>query len=165
MGRIPAGLKRPLHLARRFFGSLWPGGPGAADREWVAEILSTSELVIWKRMSGADQRHAAGVARRVSQAGVGERREVLAAALLHDSGKVVSAVGTFGRVAATLLGPARARGRLAEYLRHDVLGADLLGQAGSHPLTVAWAREHHLAPERWSVPMEVGAVLKAADDD
>lgn len=165
MGWIPSGLNRPIHLARRFFGSLRPGGPAAVDREWVTEILSASELAVWERMSGADQRHAVGVARRVSRAGLGDRHEVLAAALLHDSGKVVSAVGTFGRVAATLLGPERARGRLAEYLRHDVLGADLLDRARSHPLTVAWAREHHLPPKRWTVPREVGDVLKAADDD
>ena len=41
----------------------------------------------------------------------------------------------------------------------------MLGMAGSAPLTVAWAREHHLPPEEWTVPLEVGEVLKAADDD
>ena len=43
--------------------------------------------------------------------------------------------------------------------------ADLLGMAGSAPLTVAWAAEHHLPPDEWTVPVAVGEALKAADDD
>jgi hypothetical protein len=51
------------------------------------------------------------------------------------------------------------------YLRHTELGADQLALAGSDPLTVAWAREHHLPAERWTVPTAVGDILKTADDD
>ena len=80
-----------LHLARRFMGSLLPVEPSPADRAWVATILSEEELALWRRMSGADRRHAVGVARRaqstLGQAGAG--RPELAAALLHDVGKVV----------------------------------------------------------------------------
>ena len=130
---------------------------------WVEEVLLPGELDLWERMSKADQRHAAGVARRVAESHTD--RPVLAAALLHDSGKVVSGLGTFGRVAATLVGRRRAKGRFALYLRHDELGAELLERAGSDPLTVAWAREHHLPTERWTVPPDVGAALKSADDD
>ena len=129
----------------------------------MQEVLLPGELDVWERMSKSDQRHAAGVARRVAESHT--ERPVLAAALLHDSGKVVSGLGTFGRVAATLARRRRAKGRFALYLRHDALGAELLERAGSDPLTVAWAREHHLPPERWSVPNDIGAALKAADDD
>ena len=158
MAQIPLA-----HLAKRFVGSLSPASPSAADRAWVQEVLLPGELEVWRRMSNPDQRHAAGVARRVAV--THSEREVLAAALLHDSGKIVSGLGTIGRVAATLLGRDRVKGRMAEYLRHDLLGAELLERAGSDPLTVAWAREHHLPPERWTVPSEVGQVLTAADDD
>jgi hypothetical protein len=48
---------------------------------------------------------------------------------------------------------------------HPELGADLLGLAGSAPLTVAWTAEHHLPPDQWTVPAAVGDALKAADDD
>ena len=41
----------------------------------------------------------------------------------------------------------------------------MLGIAGSAPLTVAWALEHHLPAEQWTVPLPVGEALKAADDD
>jgi hypothetical protein len=170
---------RPGHLARRFFGSLRPGGPKAEDEAWVAEVLVPGELELWRRMSGADRRHAAGVARQVATTlGDTAPRAVLAAALLHDVGKVASGLGTYGRVVATLAGAVAGRetARLWStsrgftrsvglYLRHPALGGDMLAMAGSDPLTVAWAREHHLPPDDWTVPLEVGLVLKAADDD
>lgn len=123
-------------------------------------------------MSGPDRRHAAGVARRVvDELGARASRPVVAAALLHDVGKVESGLGTLARVPATLVGLVAGRrgpsgsARIATYLRHDSVGAELLEGAGADPLTVAWAREHHLPPARWTVPAQVGAVLKAADDD
>ncbi|MEA3056610.1 MAG: hypothetical protein QOD30_2042, partial [Actinomycetota bacterium] len=51
------------------------------------------------------------------------------------------------------------------YLHHDEVGAKLLRDAGSDELTVAWAREHHLPRDRWSLPLDAGDALKAADDD
>jgi hypothetical protein len=130
----------------------------------VASVLSAGERALWERMSGADRRHAVGVARAVPP-------ELAAAALLHDVGKVNAGLGTFARVAATLVGlvarerVVQGKGRVARYLRHDAIGADLLAAAGAAPLTVAWAREHHLPSDRWTVPPDAGAALKAADDD
>lgn len=152
------------HKVKRFATSLLPGGPSFEAEAWVVSVLSEAELALWRRMSGADRRHAVGVARRV-EAALGERATppVLAAALLHDVGKVESGLGTFGRVAATV-GPWRTR-RMREYQRHPDIGAGLLELAKADPLTVAWAREHHLPPERWTVPSDLAAALKAADDD
>lgn len=167
------------HLTRRFVGSLRPGGPGTEAEAWVAAHLRPGELALWRRMAGADRRHAHGVARRVVDAlGDGATDPVVAAALLHDVGKVEAGLGTFGRVVATLSAAVAGREmagawserrgftrRVGLYLRHPELGADLLELAGSDPLTVAWAREHHLPEERWSVPAEVGRALRDADDD
>jgi hypothetical protein len=167
------------HLARRFAGSLLPGGPGPAEESWVASHLSSREQGLWQRMSGPDRRHAAGVARRVEVAlGVEATTPVLAAALLHDVGKMAAGLGTYGRVIATLAGKvaghqmakswSRAKGitrRTGLYLRHGELGGDMLELAGSDPLTVAWAREHHLPDDEWTLPAHVAAALKAADDD
>lgn len=150
-----------LHLARRFFGSLSRREPPAVDEAWVRSVLSTGELELWRRMPAADRRHAIGVARTVPE-------ELAPAALLHDVGKTVSELGTFARVGATVLGAVgrdRWSGRVGAYLHHDELGAQLLREAGSRDLTIAWAREHHLPPSRWTVPPEAGALLKAADDD
>ena len=56
-------------------------------------------------------------------------------------------------------------GRVGRYLDHSRIGAELLEEAGSDPLTVRWAAEHHFPPARWSLPAPVASALKAADDD
>ncbi len=198
------------HLAGRFFAALVPIGPPDADERWAEERLLPGEQALWRRMSGSDRRHAVGVARRtlVDLAGDhlagaeepadGIARGVVAAALLHDVGKVEAGLGTWARAGITFAGMAFGRERLVEwsgvgdpeaggpptptppptpiggrswrrriglYLCHDRVGAGLLSSAGSDPLTVAWAGEHHRPPERWTVSARVGAALKLADDD
>jgi hypothetical protein len=175
------------HLAGRFFGALSPAGPSASDEEWALSSLLDGEQVLWHSMSGPDRRHAVGVAREtVRLLGPNPQpREVVAAALLHDVGKVESGLGTFARVGVTLAamgagrtrvltwagssssGPGRPswRGRVGMYLAHDRLGAELLQGAGSNELTWTWAREHHLPAARWTVDSRVADALKAADGD
>jgi hypothetical protein len=167
------------HLVRRFFGSLRPGGPPPADDAWAMAHMTPGEARLWRRMSAADRRHAVVVARRVDATlGPEATRGVMAAALLHDVGKIESGFGPVRRAAATVAGMVgghaaagrwRSRpglvGRVGCYLCHDEIGAGMLAEAGGDALTIAWAREHHLPPERWTVAAEVGAVLKAADDD
>jgi hypothetical protein len=161
------------HLTKRFFGSLRPGGPPASEVDWVRSQLLQEEWDLWSAMPGPDRRHSAAVARRVEGA-LGERatRPVVAAALLHDVGKSASRLRTPGRVVATVtaevVGRERAAGwdsAIGRYLRHDAAGAALLEQAGSDPLTVAWAREHHHPREDWTVTQPEADALKAADDD
>lgn len=159
--------------------SLDQRGPLAADETWALTLLLPGEARLWRQMTGPDRRHAVGVARRV-ECSLGGRssREVMAAALLHDVGKVAAGVGVAGRVVATAAamvgGPGTARrlegmpGRVAllgRYLDHPSIGAELLAKAGSEALTVAWVAEHHLPPQRWTVPMAIGSALKLADDD
>lgn len=167
------------HLARRFFGSLRPGGPVPADVEWVRTVLSPAELRLWERLSGPDRRHSVEVAREARRLLGPEAGEpVLAAALLHDVGKLDAGLGTVGRVAATVIGLAAGsgtvsrwdgkggfRGRTARYLQHPQRGAELLAEAGSDPLAVAWARDHHLPPERCRIAGDIAAALRAADND
>ena len=154
------------HLARRFAGSLSPRPPSDADEQWAAEHLIVGEVALWRRMSNADRRHAVGVARgAVAMLGQAAEREVIAAALLHDVGKIDSGLGTFARVAATVVDRRDGDSRFARYRRHDEIGAQLLADAGSATLTIAWAGEHHLPPARWSVERTVADALKAADDD
>jgi len=167
------------HLVRRFFGSLRPGGPARAEDAWACAQLLPKEVDLWRQMSGPDRRHAVGVARRVEIAlGHEASRPVLAAALLHDVGKVASGLHTFGRVIATLsakaAGTSYARAwsnqggftrKVGLYLRHPDLGGDMLALAGSDALTIGWARQHHLPEDQWTVERHVAAVLKASDDD
>jgi hypothetical protein len=170
-----------VHLTRRFAGSLRPGGPSSGERTWAEEQLTDAEARLWRSMSGPDRRHSVVVARRVERAlGAEATRPVLAAALLHDVGKVDAHLRVYGRVAATLSGAmvghdpdvirawCRAGGftrRVGLYLRHPDLGGDLLALAGSDPLTVTWAREHHLPAEDWTLPAPIATALSAADDD
>jgi hypothetical protein len=170
---------RLSHLSRRFFTSLRPGGPSAADRQWVSSQLSDAEFDLWRKMSGPDRRHSVTVARRVERSlGHEASREILAAALLHDVGKSVAGLRTYGRVIATVSAAvvghhmayqwSESKGfvrRVGLYLRHPELGGDLLALAGSHPFTVAWTREHHLDSDEWTVPAHIGETLKACDDD
>jgi hypothetical protein len=158
-----------VHLVRRFVGMLVPGGPTTEGEAFAVAVLSEAELALWRRMSGPDRRHAVAVAKRVEAAlGAQATAPVLAAALLHDVGKVESGLGVFGRVfatVATMAGRPQLTPRVAKYSDHGELGAGLLELAGSDPLTVGWAREHHLPPEQWTVPTFLAAALKAADDD
>ena len=173
-----------LHLVRRFFRSIRPGPPPPADEAWARGLLNPGEVEIWQRMSNPDRRHAVMVARAVVDRWPADLpapdRPVLAAALLHDSGKVLSGFRTPARVAATLVWavvadasadrwltgrPDGLRARLARYRRHPELGAEMLRAAGSDPLTASWAAEHHRPEARWTVPVPVGRVLKACDDD
>jgi len=167
------------HLTRRFFGSLRPGGPSAGDVEWVRSVLSDDEFELWRRLYGPDRRHSVTVARRVEVA-LDERATppVLAAALLHDVGKTQSSLRTYTRVAATLSAAvagrdtaelwASGRGvtrRIGLYLQHPQLGADQLSMVGSDPVVVAWAREHHLPAEDWTIDRPLAEALYEADDD
>lgn len=173
------------HLSRRFFGSLSPLPPSAEDEEWVDSVLTDGERSLWLAMSNPDRRHAIDVARAVDSQltpellGDRDRTEVLAAALLHDSGKVVSDMGTMARVGATVVSvglPASWferwvvkdnswRKRVADYRRHPELGALELANRGARPLVYTWAAEHHREPATWLTPAPVGLLLKRCDDD
>jgi hypothetical protein len=108
-------------------------------------------------------------------------RPVLAAALLHDCGKLQSGLRTPGRVVATILGATLVRTSVdvsrwsssssswkrsvGRYRDHPEGGGQMLTEAGSDPLTVAWAREHHLPSSQWTVDFVIAEALHSADDD
>ena len=93
-----------VHLARRFAASLTPRPPVASDREWALSLLSPAEADLWQRMAVQDRRHSILVARRFLELCEAPVREEVAAALLHDVGKLASGLGTFRRVLATVIG-------------------------------------------------------------
>ena len=168
------------HLSGRFIASLRPGPPASIDEDWARDQLNEGERAIWARLSNPDRRHAIAVARAVEATLGGDvDRPVLAAALLHDCGKVVSQLRTPTRVVATLVwavveesaadrwadSSSSIKRRLAQYWSHPRLGAAMLEAADSEPMVVAWAREHHLGRHQWTVPVKVAMVLKSCDDD
>ncbi|MSO79167.1 MAG: hypothetical protein EXQ79_06135 [Acidimicrobiia bacterium] len=177
-------MKRASHLVRRFFGALRPGPPRANDAAWVESVLTPGELEIWSRMVNHDRRHSVAVARRVQHSfantPTADDSRWLAAALLHDVGKLDAGLGVIGRASATLAGAAAGhdmaeawsakRGvtrRFGLYLRHAELGETRLRLAGAREEAAAWAGAHH-AEFKWDAlgfPEGVVAVLDAADDD
>jgi hypothetical protein len=174
---------RPLHLVRRFARALWSGSPRAEDVAWVADILDPGELDLWRSLPNHDQRYTIRVARLVDEqlAGTefGGDERWLAAALLHDTGKLDAGLGVVGRSVATLMGafagPARVerwasdsgfRRRVAWYLHHDERGADRIRAAGGRDEAAQWAWAHHHR-DRWrasGVPVPVADALEAADN-
>jgi hypothetical protein len=105
------------HLAGRFFGALSPAGPPPEDEAWALGSLLDGEKLLWQRMSGPDQRHAVAVARDTVRFLGPETAppEVVAAALLHDVGKIEARLGTFSRVGVTLAALAVGRARLLHW--------------------------------------------------
>jgi hypothetical protein len=135
-------------------------------------------------MPNHDRRHSIAVARRVQRALDDTEHPAddrwLAAALLHDVGKLDARLGVFGRVGATLAGAAAGhdmagvwsekRGitrRVGLYLRHPEIGADHIRVAGGPDLAARWAAAHH-DRSAWAstgIPEPVVTALHEADDD
>lgn len=179
----------PRHLTRRFFWSLWPGGTDPDADERLVAAMSPAERKLSNRLGPVDRLHGvAGVASVVSDLGERATDEVVVAAALHDVGKLAADLGTFGRVAASLVAalagerrldawaelgddpadaiddpPGSWRRRVGRYARHDVIGAAALRRAGSARLVVDWAAYHH-APAGCPGDPELIAALRRADD-
>jgi hypothetical protein len=174
---------RPAHLVRRFVRALWPGAPRAEDVAWVAGILDPGELDLWRSLPNHDRRYTIRVARLVDEQLAGTEfagdPRWLAAALLHDVGKLDAGLGVVGRSVATVTGTvagadrvdrwARASGfrrRVAWYLHHDDRGRDRIRGAGGRDEAARWAWAHHHR-DRWpeaDVPPPVAEALEAADN-
>lgn len=168
-----------IHLARRFFGALRPGGPSPEDSAWAAAVLTAAERPLFDRLPAHDRRHAITVARDVAQS-LGPECEPrwLAAALLHDVGKQEARLNVTARVVATtvvvLFGRARVsgwtggwRGRVGAYARHGELGAAEIRAAGGREEAAAWSEAHHRARGTWEAlgwPETVVRALDAADN-
>lgn len=152
------------HLAGRFFRSLDPRAPESAEEGWAAARLPPQLLALWLSQRPIDRRHTLAVARRVADG----PEWAIAAALLHDVGKIEADLGVPGRVLATVLEPLARRwpgrlGAIGRYAVYTERGAAMLAAVDADPRVAAWAREHHLPPEEWSVPAEWGARLAEAD--
>ena len=129
----------PAHLVKRFIISLPPTPPEPSDEVWADRHLLPGERTLWVQLNNQDRRHSIGVARRFAEAWPNATRAEIAGALLHDVGKIECDLGTFGRVAATLVGPRTEKFKL--YHDHEAIGARLATEVGSDPVTVALVDE------------------------
>ena len=148
------------HLVTRFWWAVMARPTSAADRFWAVSTLLPGELVLFDQMTRQDQEHHLRVARRfLERVPSGAPREWVAAALMHDVGKLECGLGTAGRVLASVWPfGRRGDGRLGRYHRHEAIGAMLVRQAGSHADTVA------LVGEWPDAPVAAAEALRSADD-
>ena len=176
-------MTRALHLGRRFVRALSSRPPRDRDVAWVSGILEPAELELWRSLPNHDRRYTIRVAKdaeaRLAGTEYAGQPRWLAAALLHDVGKLDAGLGVVGRSVATVMGavggPARVdrwaqtsgfRRRAAWYLRHDDRGADRIRAAGGRDEAARWALAHHHR-SRWrasGVPITVAEALEAADN-
>jgi putative nucleotidyltransferase with HDIG domain len=134
--RNPIGVA--AHMVARFFTSLGQHPPSDEGRAWVRSVLSPQEWALWERSDNPDKRHSIAVARRFASVRPEATNAELAGAILHDIGKLECDLGTFGRVAATIVGP---RGeRFRAYHDHEEIGAEMVAAIGGDPATVQLIR-------------------------
>jgi hypothetical protein len=138
-------LLHPHHLALRFFTSLSSKPPEPGEETWAESQLLAGEISLWRRMTNQDRRHSAKVARRFVAARPEATRAEIAGALLHDVGKIECGLGTWGRVAASVVG--RRGRRFTLYHDHERIGSELAAAAGSDAATVELINEQGPAYE------------------
>lgn len=127
-------LLKPHHLVARFVVSLDTTPPRPADEVWAETHLLPGEVALWRRMGNVDRKHSTKVARRFVAARPDASRAEIAGALLHDVGKIECGLGTFGRVAASVVG--RRGVRFTTYHDHERIGSELAAAGGSDQATV-----------------------------
>ncbi len=158
MMRKAQGFGSLWHLATRFFGSVVPVGPKAAAERWAMSQLLPGEAGLFAAMSGADRRHAIGVARRAISllGGVDETpqeapdRAFVAAALMHDVGKNEARLGTFGRVGATVSAGVFGREKVAAWA-HPRAVAMVVAGAADPPGAATTETAPAPSPSRWTI--------------
>jgi len=114
---------------KRFLTSLSRRALSVEQLAWVRKHLLEEEFSLWTKMTLSDQRHSLVVAQRFVTLKPDAQREHVAAALLHDVGKIESHVGIMMRVVATLIGPRTER--LQAYHDHETIGLALCVEAHS----------------------------------
>ena len=166
-------LSRLAHRTRQFWNALH-GHRGQVETETLLPHLTPSQIVLFRRMQPSEQNHAYRMLERLKATGQTDP-DLLAAALLHDVGKVLYPLSLFDRVV-IVLGkrffqrrarhwsegtPSRHRRPFVVAAHHSNWGADLAEQAGASSRTVDLIHRHQDIP---SVDDSLLVALQSADD-
>ncbi|HEY5269183.1 MAG TPA: HD domain-containing protein [Anaerolineales bacterium] len=167
-------LSRLAYRTRQFWNAL-PGPRKRVETEALLPHLPPAQIVLFRRMQPSEQTHAYQMLERLKAAGQIDP-DLLAAALLHDVGKVLYPLSLLDRVV-IVLGkrffrqrarrwsegtPSRLRRPFVVAAHHPDWGADLAEQAGASPRTVDLIRRHQDIP---SIDDPLLATLQSADDE
>ncbi len=163
---------RLAYRTRQFWNAL----PAPRKRVGIKALLphlSPSQIVLFRRMQPSEQNHAYQVLERLKAGGQTDP-DLLAAALLHDVGKILYPLSLLDRVVIVLgkhfFGrrarhwsegtPGRLRRPFVVAVHHPGWGADLAEQAGASSRTVDLIRRHQDIP---SIDDPLLAALQSAD--
>ncbi len=170
---------RLAYRARQFWNAL-PGSRKRVETSRLLPYLNPVQIVLFQRMKPSEQVHAFGMLERLQDSGHHDP-DLLAAALLHDVGKILSPLSLLDRVVIVLgqrLVPRCSRrwgeGSLNRFRRpfivaahHPDWGADLAMRAEVSPLAVELISCHQQPlPNNPDTDRDrLLAALQAADDN
>jgi len=156
--------------------------PTAADLDQARQTLNPAQMALFGRLQASEQAHAANVLGRLAAQGE-TQPDLLAAALLHDVGKLRAPLHLWERVI-IVLGQAFFPARVKQWgaaeqpqagwrrafivaRQHPAWGADLAREAGVSPLAEALIRRHQdlLPAAPTSLEDRLLARLQAVDDE
>ena len=167
---------RILYRARQFIGGL-TARVSEADRRAADEVLPAMARAWFRSLPRDAQWHGLNVLRDLQHAGY-DRADLLAAALLHDAGKIEAANGAVVRalmVLARKLAPdwlarrskidwrsARGLDRIAAVaVQHPQIAAERAAQCGCDPITIDLIRRHQ---DRAATHDDLLRALQQVDD-
>ena len=165
---------RLAYRTRQFWNALL-GPHRRVETGVLLPHLNPSQIVLFRRMQPFEQHHARQMLERLKAAGQADP-DLLAAALLHDVGKLLLPLSLPDRMVIVLgkrffQQSARrwSQGRSDRFSRpfvvaaqHPAWGADLAAQAGASSRTVDLIRRHQEPP---SLDDPLLSALQAADDE
>lgn len=139
-----------LNAVRR---ALLAAAPSLADPDdaWARQRLTAAEYALFERLPPEERNHGVAVAKCLAKARPDDR-DLLAAALLHDIGKLGTPRGAVVRALTHVLPPSGAAseprleglaGARQARVHHAAYGAELLRRAGSSARVVELVARHH----------------------
>jgi hypothetical protein len=166
-------LSRLAYRTRQFCNAL-PGSRKRVKADALLPYLSPSQITIFRQMQPSEQAHACEMLEQLKVAGQTDP-DLLAAALLHDVGKILYPYTLVDRVVIVLFKrffqrktggwrqgtPGRLRRLFTAAALHPAWGADLAEQAGASPRTVELIRRHQEQPSGGDPLL---AALQAVDE-
>ena len=167
-------LSRTGYRLRQFRNALFHSRQ-RVENEVLVPHLNPTQIMLFRQMQASEQAHAWQVLRHLEAAGQTDA-DLLAAALLHDVGKIQSPLSIFDRVTIVLgnrflprlarrWGQGTARGLRRPFVVaacHADWGAELAARAGASPRTCELIRRHQNAPGSQDMLL---SALQAADDE
>ena len=172
-------ISRLAYRSRQFWNALSSPSKRITNESLLSHLTPT-QLMLFRRMQPSEQAHAYQIFKHLETAGH-VNSDLLAAALLHDVGKILYPLSIFDRII-IVVGKRSLRGTVRRWAagtphglrrpfvvaeKHAEWGADLASQAGANPRTVELIRHHHdlLLPDAGSDTQRLLAALHAADDE